>query len=214
MFQMKKKLTVILVACMIALTIVPPVLAATPTGSGSYSASKAISYAEKYVLNYNPAYKYYYSDCTNFVSQCLYAGGWPYANTSLPATDNYAWWYKASTSTNSNTWSVADRLYAFSFLYTNPYRGMATTRYSGTTTVNYPSGVSKGDIIFYDWTSDGNADHASIYVVDGTDPVSKSSGALIDQHTYDRQHAIWTLNYYNTNRSTTTIKPVHLYSSF
>ena len=42
----------------------------------SFSSSKAISYAKKHARNPNtPAYPTYGSDCTNFVSQCIKAGG-------------------------------------------------------------------------------------------------------------------------------------------
>lgn len=45
-----------------------------------YSTQKAIEYAKKYWKDYNPEYKTYKGaggDCANFVSQCLYAGGFP-----------------------------------------------------------------------------------------------------------------------------------------
>ena len=44
----------------------------------SYNPSLAIKYAKQYCKNYNPAYKRYKGlgcDCSNFVSQCLIAGG-------------------------------------------------------------------------------------------------------------------------------------------
>ena len=50
--------------------------------SSSYSGSAAASYAIRYGVNYNSAAYPFYSaleggDCTNFVSQCLFAGGIP-----------------------------------------------------------------------------------------------------------------------------------------
>ncbi|KLU63103.1 putative amidase domain protein [Peptococcaceae bacterium CEB3] len=45
-----------------------------------------VNYAEKYALNYNPAYPSYSADCTNFASQAVYAGG-------VPATTT---WYSGS----------------------------------------------------------------------------------------------------------------------
>jgi len=44
-----------------------------------YSRMKAVQYALKYAINYNPEWpsdKGYGGDCTNFVSQALHAGGW------------------------------------------------------------------------------------------------------------------------------------------
>lgn len=40
-----------------------------------YSSTDAINYAKKYAKNYNKNYPSYESDCTNYVSQCLVAGG-------------------------------------------------------------------------------------------------------------------------------------------
>ena len=46
----------------------------------SYNRDNVVSYAKQYANNYNPNYIDYAtyegsSDCANFVSQCLYAGG-------------------------------------------------------------------------------------------------------------------------------------------
>lgn len=216
MVSIKKKSALILATCLIILVIAIPAYA-EPTGSGTYNRTNAVSYAELYALNPNPNYVHYLSDCTNFVSQCLKYGGWPYANTNLPATNVYAWWYKTSPVSNSHAWSVADRLYGFTYCWSNPYRGgpVSPDTYSGTTSVAYPSGVQAGDLFFYDWETDGTMNHVSIYVVDGTDPNGDHyTGALIDQHTTNRYHAIWSLSSYNVNKYTTQIRPIHLYSSF
>jgi Putative amidase domain len=53
-----------------------------------YDRSKAKSYIDKYWKNYNPAYPSFHQgggDCTNFVSQVLYAGGMPWADDRNPA---------------------------------------------------------------------------------------------------------------------------------
>ena len=50
-----------------------PVNSTDPTGK--YSPSKAQKYADAWWDSYNPNYKKNTSDCANFVSQCLYAGG-------------------------------------------------------------------------------------------------------------------------------------------
>ncbi|MHC1684869.1 MAG: amidase domain-containing protein [Clostridiaceae bacterium] len=57
-----------------------------------YNPSAACAYAQKYALNYNPEYKDFSNsggDCTNFISQCLYAGGLKKTNTWKPYTN--AW---------------------------------------------------------------------------------------------------------------------------
>ncbi|GAJ60454.1 hypothetical protein B23_3699 [Geobacillus thermoleovorans B23] len=45
------------------------------TAIESTSLDKAVEYARKWALSYNPEYKKYDNDCTNFVSQILYAAG-------------------------------------------------------------------------------------------------------------------------------------------
>lgn len=61
----------------------------------SYSGTAAANYAKKYALNYNSNYPSYNSDCTNFVSQCLYAGGISMIGTTRsPGTyDSTSNWY-------------------------------------------------------------------------------------------------------------------------
>lgn len=56
-----------------------PVMLADVGGNYPYSASKALEYAEKWYNGRNPEFSYdkMGSDCANFVSQCLYAGGMP-----------------------------------------------------------------------------------------------------------------------------------------
>lgn len=49
----------------------PPVM----TRAASYNATNAVSYARKWAEKRNDAYDSYSSDCTNFISQALYAGG-------------------------------------------------------------------------------------------------------------------------------------------
>jgi hypothetical protein len=60
--------------------------------------SKVVSYALSYVgknrtgtVGYNGAYRAFSSDCTNFVSQALYDGGWTQVTGFY--TSSSAWWY-------------------------------------------------------------------------------------------------------------------------
>ena len=64
----------------------------------SYSVSNAVAYAKEHAIDYNsPEFKTYSSDCTNFVSQCVYAGGKSmnvvsdYQNKGIYETTSY--WY-------------------------------------------------------------------------------------------------------------------------
>lgn len=57
-----------------------------------YDRHKAVAYARKYALNYNPEYKDFNNsggDCTNYISQCLYAGGINQSRNWKPYSDNW-----------------------------------------------------------------------------------------------------------------------------
>ncbi|MGG3748123.1 amidase domain-containing protein [Heyndrickxia faecalis] len=59
------------------------------TAIESTSLDKGVEYARKWALSYNPAYQKYDNDCTNFVSQILYAAGFKTDSTWKPYTN--AW---------------------------------------------------------------------------------------------------------------------------
>lgn len=78
--------------------------------TNSYSGKDASSYAYTHALKPNPSYRYFAShgdgggDCSNFISQCLRAGGAPMAYSGP-----WPWWYKDHAW--SLSWSVAHSLY-------------------------------------------------------------------------------------------------------
>jgi len=58
------------------------------TANSFYDRERAKAYIDAYWKNYNPAYPSFShggGDCTNFVSQVLYAGGMPWADDKNPA---------------------------------------------------------------------------------------------------------------------------------
>ena len=68
---------------------------AMPAVTYSYSGSDAAAYARRYANDYNSTYPSYSADCTNFVSQCVYAGGIPMdgSNTSVGTYETTSDWY-------------------------------------------------------------------------------------------------------------------------
>ena len=183
----------------------------------SYNGGAAASYADTYWSNYNPNYPSFADDCTNFVSQSLYAGGLPqyvYYNlhTGAPeTTSNNAYWFMDSGNINyAYSWTVAADLYAhltqygYGTLYaTDPGTDMALT-----------DGMKAGDVLFFNWGLSGNPtgtagiNHAVIQTGYGT--TSKYGGAIIqgdyiDSHSNNRYHTWWNLEKYNQNSGTTTI---------
>lgn len=67
-----KKLGTALLASTIMVNMAVPV-----NVSAAYNRNNAATYAKKHAKNYNPSYDKFDADCTNFVSQCVAAGGVP-----------------------------------------------------------------------------------------------------------------------------------------
>ena len=75
----------------------------------SYQREKAVQYAEKWALSRNPKYYNYDAlggDCTNFVSQCLYAG-------TLEMNYSKNGWYYHNANQKSPSWTGVEFLYKF-----------------------------------------------------------------------------------------------------
>jgi hypothetical protein len=120
----------------------------------SYNRWSAFSYAVQWYNKVNRAYVYFGTlDCTNFASQCLKAGGWPYIG-QYNYTSTYAWFY-APPPYYSNTWTVADEFRKF---IVNSGRGRPVS------VAHHPwsSYFQVGDIIQIDYGRDGKWDHTMI----------------------------------------------------
>ena len=75
----------------------------------TYNKNEAVSYAKKWALTRNPNYYNFDKlggDCTNFVSQCLFAGC-----KVMNYTDNG--WYYSSLNKRSTSWTGVEFLYDF-----------------------------------------------------------------------------------------------------
>lgn len=87
---------------------------------GTYDGWKAAKYAMKYALVYNNRWASDASgsggggDCTNFISQCLFAGGWSMIGSTI-RQDPGAWYnYDPTTrSDRSYSWGGATPMYRF-----------------------------------------------------------------------------------------------------
>lgn len=69
--KMKKKV----ITVMTALSLMVCTLCTNAVKASAYNGYNAAKYAKKYAITYNSDYDRWDSDCTNFVSQCLYYGG-------------------------------------------------------------------------------------------------------------------------------------------
>lgn len=76
----------------------------------NYNREKAVEYARKYALNYNPQYFHFDGlggDCTNFISQCLLAGG------GKMNYDKYYGWFYINQNHRAPSWSSVKYLERF-----------------------------------------------------------------------------------------------------
>ena len=177
----------------------------------TYNRNAAYDWAHTHWNNYSKAYvnlgdqKWEGGDCTNFVSQCLKAGG---ANNDK--TGKYQWYYDSKnniTAQNDSypwTWSTARGLnYIILGNYkTNEYGPKGTEKVI-TGDSEYNSSIGKyillGDIIQYQWKPNLNITHSALIV----DMVYNSSKEryepVIAEHTYDSWYTPWTNNAYKTH---------------
>ncbi len=120
------------------------------TGLSTTNKQNAVNYALKYATSPNKSYKYYSTDCTNFVSQAMKAGGWK--EVSHPWIDyksSGAWWY-GGIPTNSWSWSGAQNFYDM------------TRTLKRTTLLNKVYSSVKGDIIQYKINGNTNMTHTML----------------------------------------------------
>ncbi|WP_205599218.1 amidase domain-containing protein [Oceanobacillus halotolerans] len=138
----------------------------------SYDRLAAVKYAERWWNSYNPDYKQFDVDCTNFISQSLHAGGAPMHGAP---NRNQGWWYQDDNW--SYSWSVAH-----SFRW---YMSGATNGLKGTE-VESASDLKPGDVICYDFEGDGKWDHTTIVVANDNEGMP-----LVNAHTDNSRHRYW-----------------------
>jgi hypothetical protein len=187
------------------------------SGASAYDGGSAAGYANTWWNSDNSNYASFSDDCTNYVSQSLHdpsGGRFSYVGGSS-TTDDYQWWMHYNSFLDNFTWShsftVAQDLYNF-MMWHYPGGWCEGTAHTiqEQSAIYTPNSVVTGDLLFYDWQSEGHIDHAGIQVGIGTEPNSGWYGNFQDQHTTDRYHAFWSLLPYNSQWSTTTITFVHV----
>lgn len=132
-----------------------------------YDRQKCVDYANKWALSRNPKYYDYEKiggDCTNFASQCIYAGS---------GVMNYNSWYYKNANEKSPSWTGVEFLY--DFLVKNQGIGPHGVEVS-------QNQIQVGDLI--QLSSDGQKFTHSLIVV-GIGNVNYLSDILVATHTYD-----------------------------
>ncbi|MCY8510502.1 amidase domain-containing protein [Bacillus mojavensis] len=137
-----------------------------------YDRLGAVQYAEKYWNKRNPAYKNFSDNCTNFISQCLHAGGAPMRGHPNRGS---GWWMKQSSW--SYSWTVA---HSMKMYLTNSKAGLRAVR------VKSAEELVPGDVICYDFEGDGRFNHTTIVVAK-----DKDNMPLVNAQSYDSRMRYW-----------------------
>lgn len=137
-----------------------------------YDRLKAVQYAERWWNDYNPAFKKFEVDCTNYISQCLHAGGAP-----MRVFKNRAkgWWML-----NDNwsySWSVANSM---RWYLPGAKVGVRAKE------VQSAEQLQPGDVICYDFQGDGRYDHTTIVTAKDANGMP-----LVNAHTANSRARYW-----------------------
>lgn len=115
-----------------------------------YRRRDAVQYAERWWNDYNPQYHQFTNNCTNFISQCLRAGGAPMVGQP---NRSKGWWY------SGKTWS-------YSWAVANTFRWYLSGAKTGLRGIEVQTAgeLVPGDVICYDFDGDGHWQHSTIVV--------------------------------------------------
>lgn len=145
---------------------------------GAYNRKLAVEYADKYWETSNPAYLAFDVDCSNYVSQCILAGGHYMDYTGRREA---GWWYRGRSGSQelwSYSWAVANALQ----LYLGGKRNTGLRAEE----VGSPKELEPGDVICYSWNGDGRYGHST--VVTDFDP---DGMPLVNAHTVNCRRRYW-----------------------
>jgi len=138
----------------------------------TYDRLAAVKYAEHWWNSYNPTYRKFDVDCTNYISQCLRAGGAPMRGMF---DRGKGWWYQGNNW--SYSWAVAHSL--------RWYLSGSTAGLQGKEVAS-AADLYPGDVICYDFQGDGRWDHNTIVVTKDANGMP-----LVNAHTDNSRHRYW-----------------------
>jgi cell wall-associated NlpC family hydrolase len=143
-----------------------------------YNREEAVAYADRWWKEGNPEFEIFEVDCTNYVSQCLFAGGAPINYTGKRET---GWWYKGYNGKQewwSFSWAVSDSLQRYlSGSHSSGLRAEAVER---------AEQLLPGDVIFYDWDGNGHYQHSTIVTA-----LDAGGMPLVNARTVSSRHRYW-----------------------
>lgn len=142
-----------------------PVMLLDYEGTLSYNRYNAVQYAYKWYNKYNDKYEIFRTgDCANFVSQCLHAGGIPMRHAK---SDRLSWYCDMTLDLllykhykYSKPWSIVSAQRSFFRIVHGALREYKIL--SKKDIQKYISYVQTGDIVYFDFESNGTLDHATL----------------------------------------------------
>ncbi|WP_058302788.1 amidase domain-containing protein [Gorillibacterium timonense] len=143
-----------------------------------YDRERAAEYADRYWESANPAYLEFEVDCSNYVSQCIFAGGAPMNYTDRRDS---GWWYRGMSGNRENwsySWAVADSL--------RRYLSVGRSHGLRAKIVETPQELEPGDVISYCWKGDGRYGHSTVVAAR-----DKNGMPLVNAHTVSSKHRYW-----------------------
>lgn len=149
-------------------------------GAPRYNTREMVAYAHRWWNGQNPAYPRFgggEQDCTNFVSQCMHAGGWPIrvSLSANPRADAESWYFGPRLELCSYSWTAAHNLYLHDW-----HSNMA--QWCG------PMGAPAGSQMLWRPSVDHNFEHAQIVtgqINNGVPLLTQHSQPYVDRPLYD-----------------------------
>lgn len=151
-----------------------------------YNRMEAVRYAELWWNDFNPNFHRFEDDCTNFISQCLYAGGIP---MEFSQSRSKGWWYRGGQNGWSFSWTVANSFKQY----------LETGGHIKVQQVERPELLMIGDVICYDFDGDGRWQHNTIVVRKDVYGMP-----LVNAHTTNSRNRYW--DYRNSTAYTPNIR--------
>lgn len=143
-----------------------------------YRRDLVVAYADQWWNKGNPTYEEFDSNCTNYVSQCIFAGDVPMIYTSRRDS---GWWYKGRQQGKewwSYSWAVSKAL--ASFLMKPRKQGLRAVE------KEYADELELGDIIVYDWNGNTRYQHTTIVTA-----FDAKGQPLVNANTAAGRHRYW-----------------------
>lgn len=143
-----------------------------------YRRDLAAAYADRWWNQANPAYEEFEVNCTNYISQSLFAGNSPMNYTGKRES---GWWYKGRNGKReswSYSWAVSNALAIF----------LSGKRNSGlrAAVISSAEELQLGDVIIYDWNGDGRFEHSTIVTA-----FDAAGMPLVNANTVPSRHRYW-----------------------